>query len=154
MVGSDNPILPILDRRAPILERIRDGKGEDNVAQNLGELVGRVIKTDSEIEVEQTRQDFADGFTNSLADELGVQAPDINTEFVNGLANDLTNVTEDDVLNPQIIEELDIQATDKETTDDSGHEQSGEESTSVTGLFEESEEGEGEEEGGEEETDT
>jgi len=145
MVGQENPIIPILDRRAPILERIRNGSGEDNVAQNLGELVGRIIKTDSKVEVEQTKGNFKQGFTESLSNELGVQGADIDPEFVGSMSERVTNVSEDDVLRAGVIEELDIQTEDleqEENMNDGQREQQEGESNSVSGLFDESEGGE------------
>lgn len=115
MAGAEDPILPIFDRRAPLLERIRERRNKDNtVANNLGELVGRVVKTDSEVEIEQTRLDFLEGFRTSLAEELGVDETDVNGDFIEKMADEVVNVREQDVLDKDALEQLGIKENDEQ----------------------------------------
>lgn len=161
MSQSEDPILPIIDRRAPILERIRNRNDESkNLAQNLGELVGKAVKTDSEVEIEETRESFTDGFSSALADELGVSPDDVNIEFVNNVTSGVLDVNEGDVLTDTAIDELGIQLEDiieedeeeqSETNDDTGQE-SGESDGEVSQSSEE--EAGGDDEDGEEGTNT
>jgi len=151
-MSAEEPILPIIDRRAPILERIRNrNDGNRNVAQNLGELVGRAVKTDSEVEIEETRDSFTNGFAESLAEELGVSLDEIDEEFVDNITSGVLDVNEGDVLTESAIENLDIQVQDiikeaeGQTDDGQG------ESNESDGEVSESSEEQTEEDGGEEE---
>ena len=118
MVGAENPIIPVIRDQAPVLERIRNRNGKaregGNVAANLGELVGKIVKTDSDEELNQTKKEFDESFTSSLADELGVSEDDIDSSFVDDLGEQLISTEENNVLRQGTLEDFGISTGSEE----------------------------------------
>lgn len=150
MVGPDDPIIPLIRESAPLIERIRERRqSNDNVANELGELAGRVVKSDSQTEKDQTHQDLVEGITESLAKELGVSDEDINTETIEGIADSIVSLTEADVLTQDTIDQLDINLEGLEEVNDIRDDEQQQEEVNeseVSGGSEETEEAEGHEE--------
>lgn len=132
MAVIEKNIFPIIRDSAPVIERIRERRqSSDNVANELGELVGKIVKSDSDEEKRQTREELLDGMRSSLAEELGVEEDDLSPGVFEDFASDITSLTEADVLSQSTIDELDIDPTvvEEESEDES-----------ETGLFDDDDE--------------
>lgn len=100
-------VFPIIDRRTPVLDRIRGGDEED-IAETLGRLIGEGVKSDNEEEMDQRRANAAQGFRKGLASELGVSEDSIRDDVIGDIAQLFGGVTEQDVLDDQTLEQLGI----------------------------------------------
>lgn len=118
MPEEDSNIFPIVDRRAPVLERLRGGEEDDELASDLGETVGKAVKSDDEEKLDEAHQKFVEGFTEALAGELGVSEDDIDIGYVERVADYVTSVSEPDVLSDDALESLGIPTeSDEEDSD-------------------------------------
>lgn len=115
-------IFPVVRDRAPLLDRIRNDNDGSSVAEDIGKVVGKLIKTDNEEKVDQAREGFADSFSQGLSNELGVPQDNIDNEFVVSLREHITDVDEFDVLDEDIVEELGLKESDDEEDSDEDNE--------------------------------
>lgn len=158
VLNRDDPIVPIVRNRAPIIERIRERRNNsDNLANELGNLAGEIVKSDSRVDKQNTRDELIEGMRKSLAKELGVSEDDINVTTLEDIADQITSLDESQVLKQSAIDELNIQLDDEvieeeaETTVEDDREESEVENGGVSG--ESGEVRSGETEGTETETD-
>lgn len=88
---ADDKIFPLVDRRAPLLDRIRgDGEKASSVSEELGRRVGKFFKNDDEdIEAEELARS-AEDFRRGLADELDVDEERITNEALDKFSELLT----------------------------------------------------------------
>jgi hypothetical protein len=137
MVGPDDPVFPVVRSNAPVIERIRERRQtEDNLANELGKLIGRIVKSDSDGEKEETANQLREGIRQSLSEELGVDVEDIDDTFLDGLASDITTFSEQDVLRQSTLEDLGIPGGSEEES--TSEERGGDEASQTeTDLFEE-----------------
>lgn len=110
-MSDEDEILPLLDRRAPIIERLRnrrDGEGflsqnssevNDNLAEEIGKKVAENAKGGKVPEPE-----FLESFANNLATELDVNTSRINEDVVDTFAR-LFAFRVDDIVEAEVVEE-------------------------------------------------
>jgi len=79
----DESIFPLVDRRAPILERVRgDKEGENTPEKLIGQRVGKFYKNDDEqVEAEELAKAAAE-FRDGLAEELNAEPEDISGDVI------------------------------------------------------------------------
>jgi hypothetical protein len=115
VLDSDDPIIPVVRDRAPVIERIRDRRQSgDDVSNELGELIGSIVKSDSRVDKQQARDDLVDGMQESAADELGIEVGDLDPFKFEQFADDITSLNETDVLVQSALDELNIQDVSNE----------------------------------------
>lgn len=114
---GDNKIFPLVDRRAPLLERIRGDEEGENVGEILAIVVGSSVKSDDEEELEAMRDSIRTTFTESLANNLGVSEEEIDEAFANDLVTSIINANESDVLTADAMEKLGIKDVDDDAED-------------------------------------
>lgn len=85
------PIFPLVDRPAPVLERIRDNR-QSQPAEKFGEKVGRELvmlsKLDGE-EKEEVKDSIIAGMAEGIADSTGVDREEVNLQNVENIAESL-----------------------------------------------------------------
>lgn len=135
MVGPDDPVFPVVRSRAPLIERVRERRQEDNdLPSQLGELVGQVVMSDSDVEKQQTANELREGVRMALAEELGVSESDIDETFIDDFTENITGLAEQDVLRQSKLEDLGIPAKGEE-----GEAEESEGTEAETDLFEQEE---------------
>lgn len=107
MSGDTEPILPILDRKAPLLERIRERRQNSS---DLGEVVGRRVAELSLEEDEESKAEFGEqirsSFRRGLSDKLGVPEESINEQLLNEFSAMFVALDETDIVDEETIEDL------------------------------------------------
>lgn len=104
--GRDDPLIPLTDRRTPVLSRIRKRRSKRN---NLGLHVGSKVATltlfsDDEERIKEGRE-IASNFRKGLALELGVPEEAINEELVNEFAAMFMALDESDIVKESALED-------------------------------------------------
>ena len=91
---ATSPIFPVLDRDTPVANRVKDGgpireavsnltgDEEDDRAEALADAVVEGMSFDDEDEQAQFGMDFANSFARQLSGKLGVDADEINTDYL------------------------------------------------------------------------
>lgn len=121
MAGDDH-IFPLLDRRAPLLDRIREDNDQDQLTNLVSEIISDSVKSDDEELIQETKERINQSVTEKLANDFGVKESDISTDFVNEVSDMLVTSTEADVLTEEAAERLGIKEVDEETEDQEGSE--------------------------------
>lgn len=111
MDGAD-PIFPLIDRRAPLLDRIRNDESNERLSGMLATAISELVKSDDEEAIENTRENLTENISDELADKLGVSADDINQGYVEELTDLITEAKEEDVLTDDALQSLGIKATE------------------------------------------
>lgn len=107
-----DPIFPLINRRAPLLERLRDDNLDNSVGQDLATVISESVQSDDEEFIEEMEESIRTTVEESLADNLGVDVSDINTDYTEELASLLTNIDESTVLNDDALKSLGIRLED------------------------------------------
>lgn len=88
---ESRPIFPLVDRPAPVLERIRDNR-QSQPAEEFGEKVGRELvmlsKLDGE-EKEEVKDSIIAGMAEGVADSTGVDREEVNLQNIESIADAL-----------------------------------------------------------------
>lgn len=93
----DDNVLPLLDRRAPLIERIRNGRKSD-AGQEMGKLLGDIVESDDQEAIEATLVQFSNNFDQALAQRLGIEQGEINPDLSGTLQEFMLNLEESDVI--------------------------------------------------------
>jgi len=104
-MSESEGVFPLLDRRAPVIERIRQRNAGDE-GEGLGKMTARLQSADSVAEAEAEVARFTESFTQTLADELGVEESDVSDDSVESLKDTLTNFYTEGVLDGQDPEDV------------------------------------------------
>lgn len=96
-------IFPLVDRRAPVLERIRSRNGEQDKTElaKFGETLGKEMVALSKLEPEEKEEvleEMVDGVVQGIVNATGVDADEVNRESI----KQTLSVTSDfnNILNP------------------------------------------------------
>lgn len=119
MGSEEDAIFPLLDRRAPVLERVRGGEDKTDVASEIGKAIGESVKSDDDEQLEDAFDKLNDGVTSSLAEELGVSEDEIDESFVSEISSAIVGSKEQDVLTDDALKSLGI-PSDSEEDEESG----------------------------------
>lgn len=107
-------ILPVIDRRAPLLERIRGEDGEESfedLGNRLGKEVGSIALMDTETdELEQAKEDVTTGIITGIASSTGLEEDEVDEEFASELADDVFNDKSDILEPPEELTEDEIES--------------------------------------------
>lgn len=115
---GDN-IFPVLNRRAPLLERIRGEDEQNELVDSVSSLVSDSVKSDDEEMIEETKQTISESLNVEIANNLGVDASDISDDFINGLTDMLVGSDESDILTKDAQKSLGIKVeNDGEDSED------------------------------------
>jgi hypothetical protein len=112
------PIFPIVNRPAPVLERIR-GEQKSEPAEEFGEKLGRELATLSRLEGEEQgriEESIVSGMVRGVADDTALDEDEVNIEKVREIANSLFT-DESELLEPP--EELTLDDVDQLEENDS-----------------------------------
>lgn len=98
-------IFPILDRRAPVIERIRERRRlRNSVGLSTGRKVGEFMLQEEGEERVLKAQEVASEFREGLSDELGVPSEAINDDLVDDFMALFAVLEEDDVVDMEMVE--------------------------------------------------
>lgn len=87
-----DPILPLVERPAPLLDRIRNGNKRKNPFENIGHelvMLSRLSEEEKQVAVES----IADGLRTGIADELEIEEEKVNDNLINNIIDSLDNNT-------------------------------------------------------------
>lgn len=118
LLDREEPILPILNRNAPVLNRIRSNTRGETVGAKMGEVVGEQILEEDEMEVEKEASEIVGDFRRSLSATLGVDEDRINEEFLSEVAAMFSALEEDEVV---VGEAEEKEEEDSDEDDSSGN---------------------------------
>lgn len=121
--SRDKPILPVVNRRAPLLSRIRERRNSrgnlgGQVASKITELT--LFSTDEERRQEAT--EIVEDFRTTLSAKLGVPEDAINPDLVEEFGAMFVALEEDDIVLEEVLEddgEEDVEV-EEESKEDSG----------------------------------
>lgn len=111
---GENTIFPLVDRRAPILDRIREDTDGENVGEVLAAVVGTSVKSDDEKYLEEMEDSIRTTFTKALANNLGISEEEIDESFANDLVTGIINTDESSVLTEKAMKELGVKPVNDE----------------------------------------
>lgn len=119
---EDSKILPLIDRRAPILDRIRKRNGKKGLSFKVGKEVGAGVLDEELFSVEETAE-IENQFRLGIADELGVNPESINDEIVERFSSVFKGLNEESVLTEAALAELGIKAPEEEEEEETDEEE-------------------------------
>jgi hypothetical protein len=108
MAQSEENVFPIIDRRTPVLDRIRKRRNSEGLAESLGREIGQSIMEDDEMLLQRKRTEAVEGFRRGLAEELGVSTDDINEDASADIGEMIAGLRMEDVLTDEALQELGI----------------------------------------------
>lgn len=117
---SDGNILPLVDRRTPLLDRVRDDKDEEGeLAEDVGKEIAGAILSDDETDTEKAKEDVKESFRKGMAEKFGISPDAIEEDAADGLAGLLDLkvedvVTEDALVSLGITDEVEGESEDEE----------------------------------------
>lgn len=103
MPDGDNHIFPIADRPAPLLSRIRDGRGADFGEQSADKITEFIKSNDPEVAADEMER-LTESFIDRLASNMGVGTSQIDRSAVENFVA-MLDMTEDAVLSTKGDEE-------------------------------------------------
>jgi len=107
MTGDKQEIFPIIDRPAPLMERVRN-RLDDNGDSKLGEMLGREMAAVAQEEDVEIIQDVVANISasavESIADEMDINESDVDKDEVVELVASTINVSEDDITSSVSVE--------------------------------------------------
>lgn len=109
MAQSEDNILPVIDRRTPVLDRIRKRRNSEGMAERLGREIGQSILEDDDTRLQRKRTEAVEGFRRGLADTLGVSTDDINEDASADIGELIAGLRMEDVLTDETLQELGIE---------------------------------------------
>lgn len=112
MADAKGRIFPLVDRRAPVLDRIRNGRHSDHGGEDAGRLLARNLTENSPDEKSDQTERFLIGFVEGLADELGVPESAIDEAVAAEFYDILAESDETDVFTEEAQREYDLHDTD------------------------------------------
>lgn len=102
----EDPILPLTNRRAPLLERIRDRRNKRN---NLGAQVASKISELALFSSDEERMEEArtirENFVSTLSQELGVPEEAINPELADEFTAMFVSLEETDIVIEEVLKD-------------------------------------------------
>lgn len=98
-MSESDRIFPLVDRRAPLLERIRNARNgeESKLGVKLGNQVAEMVGADDELREMQTKL-VAQDFRKTLAERFDTEPENINDDLVNEVAAMFGALQKDDIL--------------------------------------------------------
>lgn len=118
--GRDEPLIPLTDRRAPVLSRLRKRRSKrNNLGLHVGSKVGSLALFSDEEERIEEGQQIASNFRRGLAAELGVPEEAINPDLVEEfmamfVALDESDIVVEDGENEEDVEVISEQGSGNE----------------------------------------
>lgn len=125
MAQDTSPIFPVLDRKAPVIERIRSRRQKNSIGGKVGSKVGELVLEEDEEEKLEQAQEIGEEFKQSLSSELGVPPEIVDDKVVNEVVALFGTLTEEDILisSPDDVSteegETESSDEDEEDSDDS-----------------------------------
>lgn len=77
---GDEKIFPLVDRKTPVLDRFRNGKGKNYAEESAKEVVA--LREASEDEAMELMETFSEDFRDQIADEIDEDPENVNPELV------------------------------------------------------------------------
>lgn len=112
MSDSQSRIFPLVNRRAPVLDRIRNGREKDHGGEKAGRLMAKNLTEYSPDEATKQTENFLVGFVEGLADELEVPESAIKDQIPSELYDVIADSDEKDVFTQEALKEYDLHDTD------------------------------------------
>lgn len=109
MAQSEENLFPVMDRRTPVLDRIRKRRNSEGMAERLGREIGKSILEDDQTRLQRKRTEAVEGFRRGLADTLGVSSDDINENASADIGELIAGLRMEDVLTDEALQELGIE---------------------------------------------
>lgn len=113
-------VFPLLDRRAPILERVRNGRAS-SLGSALASKLNDFIREEDDSLKEEEIQRIQSDFRTSVAEHLGVEEDMVRDEVIE-MTTQVFQLDESEILLP--IEEPEADDTDEDVSDEEGEEES------------------------------
>lgn len=110
MSNSADPIFPLINRRAPLLDRFRDDTDSNRLSNKLASAIGEFVKSDDEEVIEESAQQLKENLASDLANSLGVSVEDIDTDYIEDLVSQIADADETTVLTEDSLAALGIKA--------------------------------------------
>lgn len=107
--SEDDNVFPLLDRRTPVLDRIRKRRNSEGMAERLGREIGQSILSDDDERLQRKRTEAVEGFRRGLAETLGVSADDINEDASADVGELIAGLRMEDVLTDDTLQQLGIE---------------------------------------------
>lgn len=125
-----NSIFPLVDRRTPVLDRIRNGRKSSDVGTKLGNEIGNAVISDDEEEVKKNARQLEKSIRQGIADSLGVDVTDVSEKIPKSIRRIIEDADEEDLLTEEALADLgladasidEILDEDEETEDGSDDE--------------------------------
>lgn len=131
MAQSEDNLFPVMDRRTPVLDRIRKRRNSEGMAERLGKEIGKSILEEDQTRLQRKRTEAVEGFRRGLADTLGVATDDINEDASADIGELMAGLRMEDVLTNDALQELGIGNQElSEQIEESEEEDEGEEGDS------------------------
>jgi len=102
--NRDDPVFPLTDRSTPVLDRLRNGSGENKTAKKLGKKVGKLSLSEDEEERSEEMMKAMESFRSGLASELGVPEDAIEDSVVEEFGAIFAGLKEEDIVVEEVIE--------------------------------------------------
>jgi len=117
-MSGDNNIFPLLNRHAPILERVRGEQSTEELTEPLSQLIADSVQSDNKELKDETHKQLVESITSKLASELGVSDDNIDNGYTEQVADLLISSDETDVLTLEAQEKLGIKLPDDNDVED------------------------------------
>lgn len=99
-------IFPLVDRRTPILDRIRNGRGSSDVGTKLGNEIGNAVISDDEEQVKKGARQLEKSIRQGIAESLGVDVTDVSETIPKAIRKLIQDADEEDVLTEEALADL------------------------------------------------
>jgi len=101
----DEPLLPLTNRRAPILSRLRERRNKQgNLGAQVASKVASLTLFSTDDERMEEAEQIRDQFIETLSKELGVPREAINPELANEFTAMFVSLEETDIVLEEVLE--------------------------------------------------
>lgn len=111
-------IFPVLNRRTPILDRIRGNGRGNTLAFKVGRLAGESVMNDDQEQLSELADNAKGDFKRGAAEVLGVNPEDINDETAEVFAELAARLDETDILSETALSSLGLDLEDEESVEE------------------------------------
>lgn len=125
MAEENDNIFPLVNRRTPVMDRLRNNDSSDNTAIKAGRLAGEFIVNDAS-DMDAEKENISEGFRTGLAEALGVDEALVTKEAGEKFSELVTGLEKADVLGKDVIEQLGLSEGSEEEEEGEPEEGEGE----------------------------
>lgn len=108
-------IFPVLNRRTPVLDRIRGNGRSGSVAFKLGNRAAESVMSDNDMELAELSEKSKEEFKAGAADALGVNTDNINDALATEVARVISGLDESEILTDEALVQLGLAEDDTGT---------------------------------------